>query len=97
MTITINLDPEKEARLRQKAARLGRDADSYALELLNNVLSAPEPEPPAGEPPARPKRTLAEALAGRIGTQHSGRGDLSQNTGKAFTRLLLEKHEAGRE
>ena len=96
MTITINLEPEKEARLRQKAARLGRDADSYALELLDNVLSAPEPEPPAEEVPARPKQTLAEALAGHIGTQHSGRGDLSQNTGKAFTKLMVEKRKAGR-
>lgn len=43
---------------------------------------------------AQPEQTLAEALAGHIGTQHSGRGDLSQNTGKAFTRLLIEKRSA---
>ena len=96
MTITINLEPEKEARLRQKAARLGRDADSYARELLDEVLSAPEPESPVEEGPARPKQALAQALAGQIGTQHSGRGDLSQNTGKSFTRLMVEKRKAGR-
>ena len=96
MTITIDLEPEKEARLRQKAARVGRDADSYALELLDNALSAPEPEPLAKEVSARPKQTLAEALAGHIGTQHSGRGDLSQNIGKAFTRLMVEKHKSDR-
>ncbi len=96
MTIIINLDPEKEVRLRERAARLGRDADGYALELLDDILSEPEPEQPGEEAPAPPKQSLAEALAGHIGTQHSGRGDLSQNTGKAFARLMVEKRKAGR-
>ena len=43
---------------------------------------------------AQPKQTLAEALAGHIGTQHSARGDLSQNTGKAYTLLLVDKRKA---
>lgn len=96
MTITINLEPEREAPLRERAARLGRDADGYALELLDKGLSEPEPEQPAGEAVAQPKQTLAEALVGHVGTQHSGRGDLSQDTGEAFTRLMVEKRKAGR-
>ena len=135
MTITINLEPEKEVRLRQKAARTGRPAEQLVQDFVTQGLdksdaeeheassaveeptlaelfagrtglvnseglfnSSPlEPDQSAEEAPARPKQTLAEALAGRIGTQHSGRGDLSQNTGRAFTRLLLEKHKADQE
>ncbi|MGI4787776.1 MAG: hypothetical protein ACRYFS_02885 [Janthinobacterium lividum] len=55
-----------------------------------------EPAEPEAEASSLPKQTLAEALVGHIGTQHSERGDLSQNTGKAFTRLMVEKRKAGR-
>ncbi len=133
MTITINLDPEKEARLRQKAARAGRPVEQLAQDFVlrgvdepereefvtaitsneptlaelfagrtglvdsNSHLnsSLPEEEPSMKEGPTQLKQTLAEALAGHIGTQHSGRSDLSQNTGQAFTRLMIEKRKAG--
>ena len=94
MTLIINLEPRKEEVLRERAARQGRDADGYALELLDDLLAEPEPLPE--EAPTPPQQTLAEALAGHIGTQHSGRGDLSQNTGKVFARLMVEKRKAGR-
>ncbi len=94
MTLVINLEPQKEEVLRARAARRGRDADGYALELLNRLLG--EPEETDTEDVAGPKQTLAEALVGHIGTQQSGRGDLSQNTGKAFTQLMIEKRKAGR-
>jgi plasmid stability protein len=135
MTITINLEPETEARLRQKAARAGRPAEQLAHDFVLRGVDEPdaeeygtasagdeptlvelfagrtglvnserrfnsspqEPDQLAEESRTRPKQTLAEALAGRIGTQHSGRGDLSQNTGKAFARLLMEKHKADQE
>ena len=63
---------------------------------MTSNLSASKPEPPAEEVSAHLGQTLAEALVGHIGTQHSGRGNLSQNTGKAFTRLMVEKRKAGR-
>lgn len=94
MSITINLEPQKEEVLRARAARRGRDADGYALELLDRLLDEPEATSPVDA--AAPKQTLAEALVGHIGTQQSGRGDLSQNTGKAFTQLMIEKRKAGR-
>lgn len=94
MTLVINLEPRKEEKLRERAARRGRDADGYVLELLDRILD--EPELFGAEEFAAPIQTLAEALAGHIGTQHSGRGDLSQNTGKAFARLMVEKRNAGR-
>ncbi len=57
-------------------------------------ISLPKPDPLPVE--AQPKQTLAETLDGHIGTQHSGLGNLSQGTGKEFTRLMVEKHRAGR-
>ena len=89
MTITINLEPEKEAQLRQKAARSGRPVEQIAYDFVLQGLDEPEVEDPV-----QPKQTRAEALVGHIGTQHSGRGDLSQNTGKVFTRLIVpETHD----
>lgn len=96
MSITINLDPEKEALLQERAARRGRNADEYLQEIVLERLDEPEPERVTEAIPALPQRTLAETLAGHIGTQHSGRGDLSQNTGKAFARMMVEKRKAGR-
>lgn len=94
MTLVINLEPRKEEELRDRAARRGRDADGYVLELLDRLLD--EPEQPETEESVPPTQTLAEALVGHIGTQHSGRGDLSQNTGKVFTQIMVEKRNAGR-
>ncbi len=86
MTITINLEPEKEARLRQKAVHTGRSEEQIAYDFVMRGLDESDAESPQQDQPP-PVRTLADALAGRIGTQHSGRGDLSQNTGKALTRF----------
>lgn len=93
MTITINLEPEKEARLHREAARAGRPAEQLVQDFVSRGLDESDSESSQQNQP-QPVQTLAEALAGRIGTQHSGRGDLSQNTGKAFARLLAEKHKA---
>ncbi|NJR76607.1 MAG: hypothetical protein HC773_29745 [Scytonema sp. CRU_2_7] len=38
MTIVVNLSPELEARLRDKAARQGQDVSLVASELLANIL-----------------------------------------------------------
>ncbi len=94
MTITMNLEPEKEAWLLEQAARAGRKTDEYVQDLVLRGL--PEPEKLVVDASASPRQTLAEALVGHIGTQHSGRGDLSQNTGKAFAKLMVEKRKAGR-
>lgn len=65
----------------------------YGLEERQNAVPQQEAIPDqeaAGQP------TLADVLAGQIGTVHSGRGDLSRNTGKAFAQLMVEKRKAGR-
>lgn len=62
--------------------------------MSNELTLTSSPKPDASSPQTELVQTLAEALAGRIGTQHSGCGHLSQNTGKAFTQLLMGKREA---
>lgn len=39
MTLTIELTPEQEARLRQEATRQGLETEEYARRLFTNVLS----------------------------------------------------------
>jgi predicted transcriptional regulator len=38
MTFVVNLSPELEARLREKAVRQGQDIDTVASELLASIL-----------------------------------------------------------
>jgi voltage-gated potassium channel Kch len=90
MTLTLTLTPEKESRLAAQARAAGLTLDDYAQHLLDLAAGEdPTPDP-------APQRTLAEMLQGRIGTVASGQGDLSQNTGKRFTEMMVEKHRKGR-
>lgn len=41
MTLTIQLTPEQEARLRERAARQGQDATDYARSLIDKGLTLP--------------------------------------------------------
>ena len=43
MTMTINLDPELEARLREEAAKKGLDASDYAAHLIEQNLPVGAP------------------------------------------------------
>lgn len=93
MTITINLEPEKEARLRQKAARTGLPAEQLVQDFVTQGLDksdAEEHEAASGvEEP-----TLAELFAGRTGLVNSeGRFNYSSHTGKAYTESLLKQKE----
>ena len=44
MSITINLEPEKEARLRQKSERTGRPAEQIAYDYVTRGLDEPDAE-----------------------------------------------------
>lgn len=93
MSITINLEPQKEKMLRERAARRGRDADGYALELLDRLLDEPE-QPGMGDAaaPEQPEPTLAALFAGRTGKINSeGRFNYSRNTGRAYAESLLKQ------
>ena len=98
MSITINLEPRKEKVLRARAARRGRDADGFAVELLDRLLDEPEETGLEETGPAdgaeQPEPTLAELFAGRTGLVDSGgRFNYSDHTGKAYTESLLRQQE----
>ncbi len=91
--MTLTLSPEIEEVLTKAAARQGTTPAQIVTQIVQEKFAV------LGETPDKATEeepTLAEALVGHIGTQQSGRGDLSQNTGKAFARLMVEKRKAGR-
>jgi hypothetical protein len=79
MTLTLNLSPEEEARLREKAARRGQDEVSYAAGVLRQSLHVlPGDEEPAGgdrwprrspdtpvcfQAPSHPTRPVVDGMA----------------------------------
>ena len=66
MTITINLNPEKEARLRQKAARAGRPVEQLAVDFVLRGVDEMEGEESVTAPTSN-EPSLAELFAGRTG------------------------------
>ncbi len=95
MNIIIHLEPEKEAILRERAARASQGPDEYAGALLADRLA--KPETILGRltaTSAEYEPTLAELFAGRTGKINSGgRFNYSRDTGKAFTESLLKQGE----
>lgn len=100
MAITLNLAPEDEAQVRQKAQAQGREAESYVAELvLRDINSRGDVLKQPGDEQAAP--SLAESLQGLIGVlssaeKNSGRlSHIAENTGVEFTKSLVEKHRVG--
>ena len=91
MSITLNLAPEEEAQIRQKAASQGREAENYVTELaLRDIHSI------AGSQPDNSSNSLAEMLAGRVGLFESDEpGYNSQEAKRAFAEHLAEKQISG--
>jgi hypothetical protein len=88
MTLTLELTPDEEERLREKAARQGQDASAYALGLLRQGIQA--------VPSKESGKTLAETLAGRVGLfEHEGPGYRAQEGGAAFAEHLAQKRQDG--
>ena len=87
MTITLDLVPDLEARLRRRAAREGTNEQEVALRLLADTLAEDEEEvsPAAG--------SMADLFAGRLG-QVAGSGEAySENGGRRFAAHLAQRHE----
>lgn len=95
MTIMLELDPTQEARLRDQAEALGLAPADF----LKRVAGLDNPPEPMEDRFAG--RTLADVLAGSIGTVDSAGyfggqpSDLSTRTGKAFAEMLHEEHAQG--
>lgn len=94
MTHTITLTPAEEEQVRARAAQQGKDADAFLHDVVLQTLAAPTPDE-EDEMPA-PGESLYDLLKDQVGGFHSGGdGTLSQNTGAAFTEILLEKKRSG--
>jgi hypothetical protein len=88
MTLVLELTRDEEDQLRERAARQGQDAHTYALGLVRQDLS--------GTLRQDLGKTLAETLAGRIGLfEFDGPGYSVQEGGTAFAEHLVEKHRKG--
>jgi predicted DNA-binding protein len=86
MTITVDLPPDLEERLRERAAKLGQEPTAYVTALVNRDLSSSEVEP----------KTLADLFAGRIGRINSGGTErLSEDCGEKFAAYLEQKRREG--
>lgn len=94
--MTITLTPEIERALSERAARQGTTPEMLALHDLRGLYLD------INEPKGFQDKTLAEVLAGRVGTVDSsernggGPSHLSEKTGERFTEHLVEKHRQGR-
>jgi len=84
MTLMLELAPEIEAILREEAERQGTTPELLAQKALRDRFTAP--------PIALEGQSAYEALKPFIGKFHSGKGNLSQNTGEQFAEIVAEKH-----
>ncbi len=94
MTITINLLPEEEARLRKRAARTGQDLESFVSGVIQRDAFQ-ESYINAGE-----SQSLAEAMKGLIGMldsskKNNGVSHVAENAGEEYTNILVEQRKAG--
>lgn len=88
MTLSVRLDDKTKRRLSQYARKQGLSQSEVvrmAIDALLNRRNA-----------TATGTTLYERMKDVIGSVHSGRGDLSQNTGDQFYEILLEKKRQGR-
>jgi hypothetical protein len=60
-------------------------------ELLEWLLALNQERSTAQHQEAPSPATLSDVLSGQVGTAHSGRGNLSRETGKAFAQLMAQK------
>jgi hypothetical protein len=83
MTLVLELAPEIEEALREEAERQGTTPELLAQKALGDRFAAP--------PAQLEGQSAYEALKPFIGKFHSGKGNLSQNTGEQFLEIVAEK------
>lgn len=89
--LQVTLTPEVAAIVVREAARQGTSADAVVNDAIRERL-APDPDTADA---ARPKN-LAEAIAPYIGAVNSGGANMSEDCGKKFTEILLQKRQQGK-
>ena len=84
MTLVLELTPEIEVALREEAERQGTTPELLAEKALRDRF--------ATQPNLPESQTAYEALKPFIGRFHSGKGNLSQNTGEQFAQIVADNH-----
>jgi len=79
----LELTPEIEEALREQAARLGTTPEILAQKALRDQFAAP--------PDRQSDASDMDAWKPFIGRFHSGKGDLSENTGDRFSEIVAAK------
>lgn len=90
---TITLPPELETAVAERAKRSGTTPELLALDSLRREFLPPVPPESEG--------TMADFFAGYIGVIDSGEivpggANMSEDTGRKFKEILLEKHRLGK-
>jgi hypothetical protein len=94
--ITITLPDELGRAVAEEAAQKGTTAELLTLDALQERFLSP---PPTKQLPAG--ATLADALGDYIGAvstreKYPQGSTLSENTGRAFAKRMVEKHQQGK-
>lgn len=103
----ITLTPDIEQALQEQARQHGTTPEQLALDSLRQqfVHTAPSSQPQngktQGDDVTQYEGTLADLLADYIGVLHSGEyveggARMSEATGRAFAKLMVEKRKKGR-
>ncbi len=87
MTVTLELTPEVEARLRRKAESEGQDITAYLLAVAGREAQEESEEEAEG--------SAYDLFAEHIGRVRGSREALSQDTGARFTQGLIDKRDTG--
>jgi hypothetical protein len=84
MTLMLELAPEIEEVLREEAEKQGTTPELLAQKALRDRFAV--------RPDAQEGQSALDALKPFIGRFHSGKGNLSQNTGEQFAEIVVDKH-----
>jgi predicted DNA-binding protein len=87
MTLSLRLEEKTKRRLSRYARARGLSQSEVVRQAIDALLNRQD---------TTKGTTLYERMKDVIGSVHSGRGDLSQNTGDQFYEILLEKKRQGR-
>ena len=88
MTLTLELAPEVESRLRKKAEKAGQSLPEYLIAIADAEVEEEETDESEG--------SAYDLFKGRIGLFRSGSdGAWSQDTGRKFAEGMAEKRRKG--
>lgn len=93
----IQFSEKHYTAIKNAADKDGMPVDEWVITHLPLNLDAQQPAEALPVPPAKAARTMADALAGRVGLFDSGGdGMLSERHSELFAEYLEEKRKAGR-